>query len=40
MEIDESWSTGYRYFDMTQYLEWRIAQDKLGAGKANVTRIA
>jgi len=23
MEIDESWSTGHRYFDMSDYLEWK-----------------
>ncbi len=23
MEIDETWTTGHRYFDMTEYWEWR-----------------
>ncbi len=26
MELDEQWTTGHRYFDMTAYGHWRAAQ--------------
>jgi transposase-like protein len=28
MEQDEAWTTGKRYFDMTAYWQWRVAQDR------------
>ncbi|HAF71199.1 MAG: Transposase mutator type [Acetothermia bacterium 64_32] len=28
IEIDEAWTTGHRYFDMTEYWEWRKASVK------------
>ena len=28
MEIDESWTTGNRYLDMTEYLLWRDKHEK------------
>ncbi|MFC4548672.1 IS256 family transposase, partial [Paenactinomyces guangxiensis] len=28
MEMDEKWSTGHRYFDMTEYWEWHEQQEK------------
>ena len=29
MEIDESWATGNKYLDMTEYLLWRNKQEKV-----------
>ena len=28
MEIDETWTTGKRYFDMTEYWEWKTNTEK------------
>jgi len=28
MEIDEAWSTCNRYFDMTEYLEWKASSER------------
>jgi putative transposase len=36
MEIDEKWSSGRKYLDMTEYLEWRKANEK---PHSKVTRI-
>jgi transposase-like protein len=36
MEIDEKWCSGRKYLDMTEYLEWRKANEKL---HSKVTRI-
>jgi transposase-like protein len=39
MEIDERWSTGNRYFDMSEYLEWKNSQAAVSSD-ANVTQAA
>jgi transposase-like protein len=39
MEIDESWSTGHRYFDMTEYLEGKKSLGTTGKN-ASVTQAA
>ncbi len=28
LEIDEAWTTGHRYFDMTEYWEWKVSVTK------------
>ena len=28
VEIDEAWTTGKRYFDMTEYWEWKTNTEK------------
>jgi putative transposase len=36
MEVDEKWSSGKKYLDMTEYLQWRKANEK---PQSKVTRI-
>jgi len=31
VEIDESWTTGNKYSDMTEYLLWRDKHEKIGS---------
>ncbi|WP_188817229.1 transposase, partial [Calditerricola satsumensis] len=38
MEIDEKWASGKKYLDMTEYLEWRAAQE--AEASAKVVRVS
>jgi hypothetical protein len=39
METDENWSTGNRYFDMSEYLEWKNSSG-MSTGNAGVIQAA
>lgn len=40
MEMDEKWSTGHRYFDMTEYWEWHKQQEKSSKTTDKVHQLA
>jgi len=40
MEIDESWSTGHRYFDMSDYLEWKNSLGVVAGHDQSVSQAA
>jgi len=39
MEIDESWTTGNRYLDMTEYLLWRDKHEKAGSDGEDKSKV-
>jgi len=39
MEIDESWTTGNKYLDMTEYLLWRDKHEKAGSDGEDKSKV-